>query len=348
MGREFHPDLLKGSMPNYREILSRALRKGDFADPFWRREVYGRTRQMLVQQLRRTQPSINDGKRQLAAFDATIESIESEFEHAGPSSAVPSEELRPVRGARSATELADKSGDAIATWISARPIFSVVAAVAVAVIVAGAYALWTARSPQNTPAPASVAKNEAKNEAPAGAPVFRGKRQAKAASLPEGELAPGVDGGSGDADVPYVFRRQPVFYRTTNPVGTVIVDKQQHFLYLIQPKSVALRYGIALSSQCNDLAGLRRISSKLEWPAWQPTPELVARRLAPAGVLPGGPGNPLGARLLGFEDGNSIHGTNAPKSIGNSAVFGCIRLVNDDVIDLYQRVPVGGRVVISN
>jgi lipoprotein-anchoring transpeptidase ErfK/SrfK len=299
---------------------------------------------MLVQQLRRTQPSINDGKRQLAAFDATIESIESEFEQAGPSGGVPSEELRPARRARPADELVDKSGDGIVAWISTRPIFSVVLAIAIAVIVAGAYALWAARSPQNIPAPASVAKNEA----PASKPVFRGKRPAKAPSLPEGELAPGVDGGSSDSDVAYVLRRQPVFYRTTHPVGTVIVDKPQHFLYLIQPKSVALRYGIAVGSQCNDLAGLRRVSSKLEWPAWQPTPEVVARRLAPAGVLPGGPGNPLGARLLGFEDGNSIHGTNAPKSIGGTAVFGCIRLVNDDVVDLYQRVPVGGRVVINN
>jgi lipoprotein-anchoring transpeptidase ErfK/SrfK len=188
----------------------------------------------------------------------------------------------------------------------------------------------------------------AKNEAPASTPVFRGRRRLRAASLPEGELAPGVDGGSSDAEVSYVFRRQPVFYRTTHPVGTIIIDKPQHFLYLIQPKSVALRYGIAVGSQCTDLAGLRRISNKAEWPAWQPTPELVARRLAPAGVMPGGPGNPLGARLLALEDGNSIHGTNAPKAIGNPAVFGCIRLVNDDVVDLYQRVPVGGRVVVTH
>src|SRR5262249_30268274 len=148
-----------------------------------------------------------------------------------------------------------------------RPMYAVVVAVAVAAAVAGAYALWTAGSPQERPAPV------AKNEAPANSPVFRGKRRPKAVTLPEGELAPGVDGGSNDADVPYVLRRQPVFYRTTHPVGTIIIDKPQHFLYLIQPKSVALRYGIAVGSQCTDLAGLRRISSKAEWPAWQPTPE---------------------------------------------------------------------------
>ena len=331
-------------MANYYEILSRALRRGDAADARWRREVYGRTRQMLLQQLRarQSQVSTNDSRRQLAALDATIETIESEFQQTSANGGVPNEGYRQARRARVTTEPADKSGGGIAAWASARPIYSVALAVAVAVAIAGAYALWTARQPQTSPAP--VAKNEAR----AGTPVFRGRRRLRAASLPEGELAPGVDGGSSDAEVSYVFRRQPVFYRTTHPVGTIIIDKPQHFLYLIQPKSVALRYGIAVGSQCTDLAGLRRISSKAEWPAWQPTPELVARRLAPAGVMPGGPGNPLGARLLALEDGNSIHGTNAPKAIGNPAVFGCVRLVNDDVVDLYQRVPVGGRVVVTN
>ena len=274
-------------MANYYEILSRALRRGDAADERWRRDVYGRTRQMLLQQLRArpSQVSINDGRRQLAALDAAIETIESEFQQTSASGGVPKEGYRQARRARLATEPADKAGGGIAAWISARPIYSVVLAVAVATAIAGAYALWTARQPQNSPAP--VAKNEART----GTPVFRGRRRLRAASLPEGELAPGVDGGSSDAEVSYVFRRQPVFYRTTHPVGTIIIDKPQHFLYLIQPKSVALRYGIAVGSQCTDLAGLRRISNKAEWPAWQPTPELVARRLAPAGVMPGGPGS---------------------------------------------------------
>ena len=345
---EFHLDLswgVKGSMANYYEILSRALQRGDAADERWRREVYGRTRQMLLQQLRArpSQVSINDSRRQLAALDATIETIEFEFQQTSASGGVPKEEYRQGRRARLATEPAGKSGDGITAWISVRPMYLVVVAVAVAAAIAGAYALWTARSPQDRSSPVAT-----KNEAPASTPAFRGKRRPKAVALPEGELAPGVDGGSSDADVSYVFRRQPVFYRTTHPAGTILIDKPQHFLYLIQPKSVALRYGIAVGSQCTDLVGLRRISSKAEWPAWQPTPELVVRRLVPAGVMPGGPGNPLGARLLALEDGNSIHGTNAPKSIGNSAVFGCIRLVNDDVVDLYQRVPIGGRVVVSN
>jgi lipoprotein-anchoring transpeptidase ErfK/SrfK len=332
-------------MANYYEILSRALRRGNFADERWRREIYGRARQMLLQQSRgqRSQPAKIESKLQLAALDASIESIEAEFRKTGASGGVAREKYDQASGTASAAEPSHTPREGpIAAWISARRLPSLVIAIAIAAAVAGGYALWTARAPQDRAPPA------AKTEATASTPVFRGKRKAKVAALPEGELAPGIDGGSSDAEVPYVFRRQPVFYRTTHPAGTIIIDKPQRFLYLIQPNSVALRYGIAVGSQCAGVAGLRRISSKVEWPQWQPTPEMVARRLAPPGILPGRSGNPLGARLIGLEDGNSIHGTNAPKSIGNSALFGCIRLVNDDIVDLYQRASIGGRVVVSN
>ena len=118
-----------------------------------------------------------------------------------------------------------------------------------------------------------------------------------------------------DPDLPYVFRRQPTFYRTLQPVGTVIIDKLQHFLYLIQPNNVALRYGIAVGR------ALRRPCR----PSAHRQHGRMAAMAAAAGMLkrnpltmPGGPGNPLGARLLELDDGTSrIHGTNAPKTIGN-------------------------------
>jgi lipoprotein-anchoring transpeptidase ErfK/SrfK len=142
-----------------------------------------------------------------------------------------------------------------------------------------------------------------------------------------------------------VFRRQPTFYRTLQPVGTIIVDKLQHFLYLIQPNNVALRYGIAVGDQCVNLAGMRHISSMAEWPVWQPPPEMLKRNPSP---LPGGPGNPLGARLMQLDDGSSrINGTNAPKTIGNPVNFGCIRLNNDDITDLYGRVKLSTPVVVN-
>jgi lipoprotein-anchoring transpeptidase ErfK/SrfK len=121
-----------------------------------------------------------------------------------------------------------------------------------------------------------------------------------------------------DADQSYVFRRKPTFYRTLQPVGTVIIDKLQHFLYLVQPNSVALRYGIGIGGQCADLVGLRHIASMAEWPSWEAPPDMAKQKLAQSGTLTGAPGNPLGARVLELGDNRSrIHGTNAPRTIGN-------------------------------
>ena len=212
-----------------------------------------------------------------------------------------------------------------------------------------------ARPPAATSAPVSPATNapsppkveEAKQAA---APSLkRPKAQHKAATAPDGDLPPGVDGGSTDAEVPFFFRRQPVFYRSAHPVGSIIVDKQQHFLYLIQPKQVALRYGIGVGKSCAGVAGLHKVADKKEWPEWQPPADMVERKLAPAGVMKGEPGNPLGARIIVLDDGSmSIHGTNAPKTIGSSLDFGCIRLANDDAVDLYNRVAAGARVIFTD
>jgi lipoprotein-anchoring transpeptidase ErfK/SrfK len=151
-----------------------------------------------------------------------------------------------------------------------------------------------------------------------------------------------------DADQSYVFRRQPTFYRTLQPVGTLIVDKSQHFLYLVQPQNVALRYGIGVGGQCADLVGLRHIASMTEWPPWQAPADLVKQKLAQSGTLAGTPGNPLGARLLALDDNKShIHGTNAPKTVGSNLAFGCIRLANDDIVDLYARVRVGTPILVN-
>jgi lipoprotein-anchoring transpeptidase ErfK/SrfK len=223
-------------------------------------------------------------------------------------------------------------------------------AVVVAALGAGGYLVLSGR---HKPAPAQQAQKAAAPSATvakAAAPSTSasGANAAKLAALnygKSGELAPGVDGGSSDPDLQYVFRRQPTFYRTLQPVGTVIIDKGQHFLYLIQPNNVALRYGIAVGDQCSNLAGMRHISNMAEWPPWQPPPEMLRSNPAP---LPGGPGNPLGARLMALDDGNSrINGTNAPRTIGNPVNFGCIRLNNDDITDLYGRVKLSTPVVVN-
>jgi lipoprotein-anchoring transpeptidase ErfK/SrfK len=330
-------------MIDYYAVLSRAVRVPGSGDEAWRRDIYDRARQMLASQLRTRHPPLPSAEAgaEQAALEAAIERIESELA------------LAPGRAAaQHADARAPRSDIAREAWIApeARPMAQplrrsraiwVILAVVVAAVGAGGYAFWT-----KAPKPAVPA---IKREAPGASPAPRAARATRTAIGNDGDLPPGVDGGSSDADLSYVYRRQPVYYRTTHPVGTIVVDKLQHFAYLIQPNSVALRYGIGLGAQCADLAGLRRIASKSEWPQWQPPPEMIERKLARPGVVPGGPGNPLGARVLELDDGSSrIHGTNAPKTIGRSVAFGCVRLVNDDIVDLYNRVPSGTRVVIGN
>ncbi len=200
-------------------------------------------------------------------------------------------------------------------------------------------------TPRGKSAPVAAATTETPKTAastPAPAPVV------KISTAKDGDLAAGVDGGSNDPDQAYWLRRQPTFYRTLQPAGTIIVDKLQHFLYVIQPNNVAMRYGIGIGGECTELAGLRHIANMAEWPQWQATQDMIERKLAKQGVVPGTPGNPLGARVLQLDDGKSrINGTNAPKTIGTTVIFGCIRLVNDDVVDLYNRVKSGTPVLVN-
>ncbi len=147
------------------------------------------------------------------------------------------------------------------------------------------------------------------------------------------------------------WRRVPVSYRTSQPVGSIIIDTSDRYLYLIVGPGRALRYGIAVGRDGFQWEGAMKVTKKVEWPDWIPPKDMIAREKAKGKVLPavvkGGPGNPLGARALYL--GRSeyrIHGTNAPKSIGTDASSGCIRMLNEHVMDLYDRVPVGTRVVV--
>ena len=144
------------------------------------------------------------------------------------------------------------------------------------------------------------------------------------------------------------YRRQPVFYRSSEAPGTIIIDTSERFLYLIQPNNVALRYGIGVGRDGFQWNGLLKISRKAEWPDWTPPPEMIERQPYLPRFMAGGPGNPMGARAL-YLGGTiyRIHGTNAPETIGHAVSSGCFRLVNDEVTDLYERVPVGTKVVVQ-
>jgi lipoprotein-anchoring transpeptidase ErfK/SrfK len=130
----------------------------------------------------------------------------------------------------------------------------------------------------------------------------------------------------------YVFGRQLIYYRTTHPPGTIIIDKGQRFLYLVRPNVSATRYGIGVGKECSEMPALLRVSRKA---MAAPTSDDEAEW--------------MGLRLMFLEsDGRLIHGTNRPDTIGHLVRLGCVRLVNEDVIELYNQTPIGGRVVVSN
>lgn len=160
------------------------------------------------------------------------------------------------------------------------------------------------------------------------------------------DLPPGVDGGSSAADLPFALQRQVVFYRTTVVPGSIVVDRESRFLYLIDHSNSARRYGIGIAQECQKGGSFFRITSKLEWPDWRPSGADAAKDAPAVLATTGRPGSPLGSRaLLLDKPGLIIHGTNSPKTIGHLVASGCIRLVNDDVEDLYRRVSLETRVV---
>jgi lipoprotein-anchoring transpeptidase ErfK/SrfK len=143
------------------------------------------------------------------------------------------------------------------------------------------------------------------------------------------------------------FRKQAVYYRTTEPPGTIIISTNERHLYLVQGGGRALRYGIGVGRDGFQWQGLLNITRKAEWPDWTPPPEMITRQPYLPRFMAGGPGNPLGARAMYL--GTTvyrIHGTNRPDTIGTKVSSGCFRLVNADVADLYERVPVGTKVIV--
>jgi lipoprotein-anchoring transpeptidase ErfK/SrfK len=150
-------------------------------------------------------------------------------------------------------------------------------------------------------------------------------------------------------EMPAQFRRQIVAYHGGEAPGTIIIDTGSTFLYLVQLGGRAIRYGIGVGRDGFRWSGVQHITKKSEWPDWTPPAEMIARQPYLPRFMAGGPTNPLGARAMYL--GNTIyriHGTNAPSTIGQRVSSGCIRLINEDVIDLASRVNVGTKVVVIN
>lgn len=157
------------------------------------------------------------------------------------------------------------------------------------------------------------------------------------------------------SDLKPQFMRQYVDNPTGQPPGTVVVDPANHYLYLVQEGGKALRYGVGVGRAGMEWSGTANIAYKREWPSWTPTKSMIERDPKTyrkwAGGMDGGASNPLGARALYLFQGGKdtlyrIHGTNEPWSIGESMSSGCIRMLNQDVIDLYRRIPKGAKVVV--
>jgi lipoprotein-anchoring transpeptidase ErfK/SrfK len=161
-------------------------------------------------------------------------------------------------------------------------------------------------------------------------------------ATPQRSVGSSLDG----AEVPSRLRRQVVDFRTTEATGTIIVDTSNTYLYYVLGGGKAIRYGIGVGREGFTWSGVQTITRKAEWPDWIPPPKMLQRQPDLPRFMAGGPGNPLGARAM-YLGGTiyRIHGTNQPSTIGGQVSSGCIRMVNEDVIDLYGRVNVGAKVV---
>jgi lipoprotein-anchoring transpeptidase ErfK/SrfK len=196
------------------------------------------------------------------------------------------------------------------------------------------------RQPAYGAQPGYATQPGAERERPTGSV---GRQNPAVAALP-----PDYEPESGDPkELAPHLRRQLVDYRTKEPAGTLVIDTPNTYLYLVLGNGKAMRYGIGVGREGFTWAGEERISKMAEWPDWHPPADMIERQPYLPRFMAGGPSNPLGARALYL--GKSlyrIHGTNQPSTIGQTVSSGCIRLVNDDIEDLYSRVQVGTRVVV--
>jgi lipoprotein-anchoring transpeptidase ErfK/SrfK len=149
------------------------------------------------------------------------------------------------------------------------------------------------------------------------------------------------------ADGPGAFVRQVIDYTSHQAPGTVIIDTGNTFLYFVLNDRQAMRYGIGVGREGFTWSGEQTVARKTEWPDWRPPAEMVVRQPYLPRFMAGGPGNPLGARAMYLgETEYRIHGTNKPDTIGKRVSSGCIRLTNEDVVDLFERVKIGAKVIV--
>jgi lipoprotein-anchoring transpeptidase ErfK/SrfK len=185
--------------------------------------------------------------------------------------------------------------------------------------------------------------------------MLGGCMQSTLAPMAETELKPRdkkllANAPYAQASIPEPYRRHIVTYHRKEAPGTIVVDSDARYLYYVLPEGKAIRYGVTVGEEALAWSGVAKVGQKQEWPSWTPTDAIKKRLDVPSYVGPG-PHNPMGARALYLFDGGRdtlyrIHGTNQPEYIGSAISSGCIRMVNEDVIDLYNRVKTGTTVVV--
>ncbi len=153
------------------------------------------------------------------------------------------------------------------------------------------------------------------------------------------------------ATIPEPYRRHVVDYHRKEAAGTIVVDSDARYLYYVLPQGKAIRYGVTVGEEALAFSGVAKVGRKEEWPSWTPTTDIKKRLGNIPSYVAGGPHNPMGARALYIYEGSRdtlyrVHGTNQPEYIGHAISSGCIRLTNEDVIDLYNRVKPGSPVVV--
>jgi lipoprotein-anchoring transpeptidase ErfK/SrfK len=226
-------------------------------------------------------------------------------------------------------------------------------------IIAGIGPVSAAPSPSLAPPPVRLARTpgplggglleflvtgrdpSAPRPAPVAAPAPR-------ASVAVASIAPpAAPAAEGEGEPDDIYRRHEVAYASGERPGTIVIDTPDKFLYFVEPEGRALRYGIGVGRPGFEWAGVKRVTRKSEWPGWTPPIEMMLRQPDLPSHMEGGVDNPLGARALYL--GSSlyrIHGTNQPWTIGKNVSSGCIRMMNEDVIDLYNRARIGAKVVV--
>jgi lipoprotein-anchoring transpeptidase ErfK/SrfK len=224
----------------------------------------------------------------------------------------------------------------------ALPMAGKIAVVAVAFAAVGYCLLWRPASVQ--PARMHSARQALLPPPPAAAPAPAPARAA--APAPASAPPPPVELQKA-ADAPGKLVRQVVDYVSHEAPGTVVIDTGNTFLYLVLNGGQAMRYGIGVGREGFTWSGEQAVARKTEWPDWRPPADMLSRQPYLPRFMAGGPGNPLGARAMYLgETEYRIHGTNRPETIGKRVSSGCIRLTNEDIADLYERVKIGAKVIV--